>query len=59
MDSDFDLGNVLCDSLTFNLKGKSIFRTTSDSFTHFFREKIWVTEKPPQEKFPEKVERID
>ncbi|MFJ1327731.1 hypothetical protein [Capnocytophaga canimorsus] len=35
MDSDFDLGNVLCDSLTFNLKGKSFFRTISDGFTYF------------------------
>lgn len=55
MDSYFDLGNVLCDSLTFNLKGKSFFRTTSDSFTYFSGEIVEETTTEIPERLKESV----
>ncbi|MFK8272094.1 hypothetical protein [Capnocytophaga canimorsus] len=55
MDSNFDLGNVLCDSLTFNLKGKSFFRTTSDSFTYFSGEIAEETTTEIPERLKESV----
>ncbi|VEJ19235.1 hypothetical protein [Capnocytophaga canimorsus] len=59
MDSNFDLGNVLCDSLTFNLKGKSFFRTTSDSFTYFSGEIGYETTTEIPERLKESVKVVE
>ncbi|GET46655.1 hypothetical protein [Capnocytophaga felis] len=59
LNSNFELGNVLCNSLTLNLKGKSCFKTNSDGFKHFSGEISSQTEANFPERFKDSVKVIE